>query len=47
MLLGEDLRGRIRQIGKLEKNPQSLLLWYQDFRLGELKSYFFVLLGYV
>ena len=36
MLLGEDLKGRIRRIGKLEKNPQRLLVWYQDFRLGEL-----------
>jgi len=32
VLLGEDLRGRIRQIGRLEKNPQRLLIWYQDFR---------------
>ena len=36
MLLGEDLRERISQIGRLEKNPQRLLIWYQDFRLGEL-----------
>jgi len=30
MLLGEDLRGRIRLIGKLEKNPQRLLVLCKD-----------------
>ena len=43
VLLGEDLRGRIRQIGRLEKNPQRLLIWYQDFRLGELNPKFVLL----
>jgi len=35
VLLGVDLRGRIRRIGELEKNPQRLQVLCKNFRLGE------------
>ena len=34
MLLGEDLKGRIRMIGKLEKKPQKLLVLCKDSGFG-------------